>query len=269
MPSFWADRAHPSYQTRIHPALTSFADECCAMLARVLAYVGTLALVAILGIHLWDELLLGETTERSPQAGWTLARRSRPAFAVSQLDLPEKTEIYEIFRHPLGGRKDVILWTTRDAKPDQKPVAELEVYRPGGEFHESGAALAEIAARIEPQGGHELEAAGVIDSKFGPVALLRRPGVAGSCLGFLKRLNDPSLRISGWSCQGDELPAQRAAVGCMLNRLTLLAAGNEPNLAELFARAELRRTVCVPGSPSAQSGDWLMTAGNPFLRGTL
>jgi hypothetical protein len=28
-----------------------------------------------------------------------------PAFAVSQLDLPEKTETYEILRHPEGGRK--------------------------------------------------------------------------------------------------------------------------------------------------------------------
>ncbi len=269
MPSFWADRAYPSYQTRIHPALTSFADECCATLARVLAYVGTLALVAILGIHLWDELPAGETTERSPKAGWSLAGHSRPAFAVSQLDLPEKTEMYEIFRHPLGGRKDVILWATHDAKQDQKPVAELEIYRPGGEFSESGAAFGEIAARMEPQGAHELEAAGIIDSKFGPVTLLRRPGVAGSCLGFLKRLDNPSLRISGWSCQGDALPAQRAAVGCMLNRLTLLMAGNEPKLAEFFARAELRRTACVAGSPSTPSGDWLMTAGNPLLRGAL
>ena len=269
MPSLWADRAHPSDQTRIYPALTSFADECCATLSRLMAYVGTLALVAMLGIHLWNELPAGETTEPSPKAGWTLAGRSLPAFAVSQLDLPEKTESYEIFRHPLGGRRDVILWTVRDAKQSERRIAELEIYRPGGEFSESGPSFAEIAARMNPKGTHELEAAGVIDSKFGPVTLLRRPGGAGSCLGFLKRLGDPNLRISGWSCQGDTLPAQRAAVGCMLNRLILLTAGNEPKLAELFARAELRRTSCVAGSPSARSGDWLMSAGSPLLRGTL
>ena len=56
MRSFWAIRAYPSYQARIHPALTSFADECCGMLARLIAYVGALALLAIVGIHLWDQL---------------------------------------------------------------------------------------------------------------------------------------------------------------------------------------------------------------------
>ena len=35
------------------PALTSFADERCGTLARLLAYVGALALLAIVGIHLW------------------------------------------------------------------------------------------------------------------------------------------------------------------------------------------------------------------------
>jgi len=265
MRSFWANRAHPSYQTRIHPALTSFADECCATLARLLAYVGTLALVAMLGIHLWERMPVGHSNEPPAQASWSLADRSHPAFAVSQSDFLEKTETYEIFRHPLGGRRDVMRW----AKQGEKPVAELEIYRPGGEFSQSGPAFADIAARMEPNGARELEAAGVIDSKFGAVTLLRHPGEAGFCLGFLKRLDDPNLQISGWSCQGDALPAQRAAVGCMLNRLILLTAGNDPKLAELFARAELRRTNCAAASPAAPSADWVTSVGNPFLRGTL
>ena len=56
MRSFLATPANSYYPTRIHPALTSFADECCGMLARLVAYVGTLALLAIVGIHLWDQL---------------------------------------------------------------------------------------------------------------------------------------------------------------------------------------------------------------------
>jgi hypothetical protein len=265
MRSFWAHRAHPSYQTRVHPALTSFADECTATLARLLAYVGTLALVAMVGIHLWDGLPVGESSEPLTRASWSLADRSHPAFAVSQFDLPEKTESYEIFRHPLGGRRDVIRW----AGQGERPVAELEIYRPGAEFSPSGPAFADVAGRMGLNGARELEAAGVIDSKFGPVTLLRHPGAAGSCLGFLKRLDDPNLQISGWSCQGDVLPAQRAAVGCMLNRLILLTAGNDPKLAELFARAELRRTDCAAASPAAPAPDWVTSAGNPFLRGTL
>jgi len=269
MRPFWANRALPSYQTRIHPALTSFADECCGTLARLLAYVGTLALVAILGIHLWDELPVTEADAPQAKAVWSPAQRSYPAFAVSQFDLPEKTETYEIFRHPQGGRKDVIRWAARDARQGHKPVAELEIYRPGGEFGESGPAFAEIAARMDPAGARELETAGVIDSKFGTVTLLSHPGDAGSCLGFLKELDEPNLRLSGWSCQGDALPARRAAIGCMLNRLILLTAGNDPKLAELFARAELRRTDCSATSPSSPSADWVTSAANPLLRGVL
>ena len=98
MQSFWATRTTPYYPTRIHSALTSFADECCGTLARLMVYVGTLALVAILGIHLWDQLPAGESNDPPVKAGWGVAERSHPAFAVSQFDSYEETETYEIFR---------------------------------------------------------------------------------------------------------------------------------------------------------------------------
>ena len=103
MRSFWAIRANPSYQTRIHPALTSFADECCGTLARLLVYVGTLALLAIF--------------------------------------------------------KDVLHW----AGEGEKPVAELEIYRPGDEISRSGPAGTGIGDRMDPNGGRQLESAGVAD----------------------------------------------------------------------------------------------------------
>ncbi len=260
--------ANPEYHNRIHPALTSFADECCATLARLIAYVGALALLGMVGMRLWDELPAAATPELADAPGWSVASRSRPAFAVSALDPPEKSETYEIFRHPEGGRKDVLHW----GPLGEKPVAELELYRPGGEFLQPEALEAAIAARMDVGGGHELETAGVIDSKFGTVTLLRlagNPDGAKSCLGFIKRVGDPALQISGWSCQGGGLPARRASISCMLNRLTLLAAGNEPKLAELFARAELKRGSCAAAATPAVPADWVMGAENPRLRGPL
>jgi hypothetical protein len=62
----------------------------------------------IAGIHLWDVLLAGLASQRPTKMGWSVAARSYPAFAVSQFDSPEKTETYQIFRHPEGGRKDVL-----------------------------------------------------------------------------------------------------------------------------------------------------------------
>jgi len=128
MRSIWAIRPTPPDPTQIHPALNSFADECRRMLAHLAAYVGVLALLVILGAHLWGELPDSAGLEPAAKAGWSLATRAYPAFAVSQFDLYGKTEAYEIFRHPEGGRKDVLPW----AAQAEKPVAELEIYRPGG-----------------------------------------------------------------------------------------------------------------------------------------
>ena len=145
------------------------------MLARLMAYVGALALLAILGVHLWDQLPEIADAEPAAEAGWSEASRSHPAFAVSQFDSSDKTESYEILRHPEGGRKDILRWGT----PGEWPVAELEIYRPGAEPGQSGPAMAEIAERMSSGGRSEPEAAGVIDSKFGMVTLLRLAGTAG------------------------------------------------------------------------------------------
>ena len=264
MQSFPADPAHSHQPTRVHPALTSFADEVCATVARLFAYLGTLALIALLAAHGWDQLQIMLSEEPLPGASWTPGDRSHRAFALSQIDPSEKSEAYTNLRHPLGGRKDILSWTAADGKT----LAELEIYRLGGEFDPTPAATADLTTRMNETG--PLEGAGTIDSKFGLVALFRRTGAkeAGSCVGFMRRIDDPALQISGFSCQGDTLPARRAAISCMLNRLTLLASGNEPKLAELFAHAELKRGSCGGAIASAASEDWMTGVENPQLRGT-
>jgi hypothetical protein len=252
----------------IHPALWRFADECNGLFARLIAYMGALALMTIVAVSLWDQLPL-RGNDPAAKSAWSVAPRAYPAFAVSQFDLPGKTETYEILRHPDGGRKDVLRW----AAQGEKPIAELEIYRPGGESSQSGPPIAEIAARMDPGGVRELQAAGIIDSKFGAVTLLGlsdRDGDARPCLGFIKGFGQANLRISGWSCQGDTLPARRAAIGCILDRLILLAAGNDPKMAELFATAELKRGNCTPASAApVTSADWVTGAQDPRLRGSL
>lgn len=237
------------------------------MLARLIAYVGTLALLAILGVHLWDRLPELADADPAAQADWSVASRSHPAFAVSQADSSDKTASYEALRHPEGGRKDIFRW----GPPGLWPVAELEIYRPGSEMGQSRPVMTELAARMGAERRSDLEAAGVIDSKFGNVTLFRLAGSANGardCLGFVKRLDEPNLQISGWSCQSETLPARRAAISCMLNRLMLLTAGNDPKLAELFARAELRRGSCAVAT-SGPPADWVTAAQDPLLRGTL
>jgi hypothetical protein len=271
MPSLWADRAGISLSRRIHPILTSAADEVCGTLARVIAYVMALALLGILGLSFWDQVPRLEASGPA-KAGWMVADRSHPAYAVSRVDTDGKSEAYEIIRHPQGGRKDIFRW----AGPGDRPAVELEIYRLGAEAASAAEARADLAARIPSAEASELETAGVIDSKFGTFALFRQVAAkegtkdgAGSCLGFLKRIDDPALQISGWSCQGTSIAMRRAAIGCLLNRLTPLVSGNDPKLAEFFARAELRRGRCTNPALSAEAADWVIGADGPRLRGAL
>ena len=238
MPPFQAVPAAPHGTGRIHPVLKGAVDEFCGTLARLIAYCGTLALLFIVGVYLWDQLP-DMHAETSARPDWTLATRSTPAFASNQYDLAYKTKSYQIFRHPEGGRRDVLRWNAGNGRP----IAELEIYRPGGEFEPSAVS----------------GSAGMVDSKFGPVTLLHLNN--GACLGFLKAVDQPSLRISGYVCQGETVPARGAAIACILNRLDLIAAGNDARLAELFARAELKRADCRT--------DWVSGSDKPSLRGAI
>src|ERR1700754_3826614 len=56
MHSFPADPARPKYKPTIHPLLSNFVDEVCGTVARICAYVMALALIAIAGIALWQQL---------------------------------------------------------------------------------------------------------------------------------------------------------------------------------------------------------------------
>ena len=269
MRSLWVDQAAIPLSRRIHPILTSAADEVCGTLARVIAYVMALALLGILGLSLWDQIPRLAASEPA-KAGWMVAGRSHPAYAISRLDMDEKSEAYEILRHPQGGRKDIFRW----AGPGNKPTAELEIYRLGAEAASAAEAHADLAARMPSAEASDLETAGIIDSKFGTFTVFRQVGARervkdGACLGFLKRSDDPALQISGWSCQGTSMPSRRAAIGCLLNRLTSLVSGNDPKLAEFFARAELRRGSCTNPALSAESADWVIRADGPRLRGAL
>jgi hypothetical protein len=103
MQSFPGISARSLFAAKIHPALTSFADEVCATVARLLAYMGTLALLGILTIHGWDQLQDLLADEPAARPGWS--DRSYPAFAVATADSRDKSAYYTILRHPGGGRK--------------------------------------------------------------------------------------------------------------------------------------------------------------------
>lgn len=263
------------------PTLRRFAMECGAVATCLAAYMVAVALIAIGGVAVvmqWNfddsiaELHLDAMLAAdAPHEGWRLAAHVSPAFAVSQFDTAGAAASYEVFLNVGEGRRDVLRWTAGEI-----PVAGLRIDRPGAELALSATAavLMEAGFHADPlHAGHlgEVEAAGMVESKFGLVKLLSltdRVGAAVPCLGFMKAFASPSLRVEGWSCQGETVAARRAAISCLLNRLVLLKAGNDAALAEFFARAELRRRDCG-GEGLRDVGDWIVSAQNPSLRGAL
>lgn len=250
----------------IHPVLRNFADEFSAAAVHITAYLCGLTVLAVIAVDLLSAAPVAADAGMPTAPGWMPASRPHPAFAISKLDLANRTDAYEILRHPEGGRKDILRWA---ATSGEAPTAEIEVYRPGHELNAFAAADADVATRMAGKGAKEVEPAGIIETKFGPVAVQRLSGAAlpgkQACLGFAKTFTSPRLTISGWSCQASSLAAQKAFLGCTLNRLTLLSAGNDPRIAELFARAELRRDTC--STTAATVTNWIASADTPALRG--
>lgn len=257
----------PVNLAEIHPALRSFRDEARAFTVRFLAYVCGLASLAAL---LADLLVapVGAAIEPGPAAepGWAAATRPQPVFTLARLDSADMTEGYEALRHPGGGRKDTLRWAPG---ADGKPTASIELYRPGDEIARFKPADIALADRIGADRPVQTEAGGMIASKFGPVHLVRLTGAApgDACTGFARDFAAPRLRISGWVCQPPSAPAQRATIACLLDRLVLLSAGNDPKLAELFAHAELKRAGCFAATNGR--ADWMTTLDDPVLRGHL
>ena len=195
-----------------------------------------------------------QAVEPAAKAGWSLATALVPGFRRQSARSAGKNRGLRNLPAPEGGRKDIFHW----AAPGEKPVAELEIYRPGGEFDPIRAAHRRYR---RPDGGSaqrpavnwKLLASSTANSAPSrcfaiPARRMRQsPALASSNTSMIRRCKSPAGR-----CQGDTLPARRAAIGCMLDRLTLLTSGNEPKLAELFARAELKRSGC--GLPHDRAG---------------
>jgi hypothetical protein len=241
--------------------------EIAGTVIRLIAYLGTLAVIAIVFVQL---LPVGESAAlvAMPQKShWMMMDRPHPAYAVSFPDIADPHAAYVVMRSAGGGRKDIatLEGPVRGFTGTAGRSARVEIYRPGSEFAGFGAPEDEIAARVASIGKIEAAtAAPAIESRFGPLALINftlvQGGIQRGCLGFVGRVDQPRLQISGWFCNaGPELVA-RTPVACGIDRLTLLSAGNDPKLAEFFANAELKAPACNARQTRAGTGsrtaDW-------------
>jgi hypothetical protein len=232
-----------------NPLLDAMAQSWRGLFVRFLAYVCGIAVLSFVAAELFQSAPVVAAVEPVTRQEWITVGKPFPAF---HLNLPDTTDEqqYMIRRHSEGGgRKDIMSW----GEPGESARHFLvEIYRPGSELDGFSTPIAEIESRVAGFAtAARMRQSLPIETKFGPVATvdfnIGRSG-AGHCVGFVRTFDEPRMQISGLSCNSDAL-VDRAAIACAIDRLTLMSAGSDPDIAKLFAQAELKRNFCGQRDP--------------------
>jgi hypothetical protein len=242
----------------VRPATYSIPDDICATLVRLLAYMGALAALAVAAASFFaapSDIVAALDSASAQRPAWSTVERPYPAFELLMPELAGSTYDYAIQRRAKdGARKDMLTWgdMTWGEPADAGPYVMVEVYRPATASDRFLDASSEIATRIVDYAvTDDVKPDGQIDSKFGPVPLVDFSVAPQDherrCLGFARTFNQPAMQISGWYCSAGHEVVDRTTVACLLDRLTLV--NGDAKLAEMFARAEVKRTFCGQRNP--------------------
>jgi hypothetical protein len=255
----------------VQSTLLALGNELSATSGRLLGYLGVLAVVAALAAKLLGVPGGKADADAALRPQWLAIDRPHRAFMLILPEFPNEPEPnYAILRHMSGGgRKDVMTWGEPDS-PGSRLM--IEIYRPGSELEPGGSTTVSTEA-LGTAGA--VEPARSIDSKFGPLTLVeftaRRAERTRRCLGFARVFDEPRLRIAGWYCRGGEEIVEPHLIACALDRLAVIAAGNDPKVSALFAQADLQRRFChpktTPKGASIKHNDRIAAARNPKPRG--
>jgi hypothetical protein len=201
----------------------------------------------------------GEPFPSEPSGMWSDVTRPFELYRIASPDLEEPTS-YVAQRHRGGGRRDTM--TFGDPAADT-PHVRMTFYRPAEEKALVPSFWVEMARRAA-DGALSVERAATPDhlkSRFGNFEagdiILSGGAATRACVGFRIAVPDPDLRISGFACGSRGQPLDRRALGCLIDRIDLVAAGDDKPLSLFFARAEMERQTECFGGRGAKASNWL------------
>lgn len=219
-------------------------------LVRIFAYLAAIYAMTLAATALFQQADNAEMLQAPPRPAWIEVDNPWPAFQLSAAGYDEDNKAYAIRRHPQGGgRKDVLSFGELG---NTRRFMSVEIYRAGQEIANFASPVEEVRALGSEQGRVLGIRSGMpIGSKFGPFQTFEfgiGPFGGYNCIGFLRAFEHPRVQISGLSCSM-HLLVDRSAIACALDRLTLISAGSDPEIARLFAHAEQKRHFCGQRDP--------------------
>jgi hypothetical protein len=231
----------------------------------------TLAALAI-GGALERQARIATPPVAPPKADWVEFSKPVQVYALQSPEFGKDVRAYEARRHREGGgRQDMLAYGA--AEIGQGNSLRISIYRPGAELAPEMPFFVDIA-RQAGRAGLAVKRSAVPDAmatRFGSFEVADLVLVQGeteaSCLGFRLNAGEPELRIAGFACGGAKV-LERPTLACALDRLELLAGGDDKALTKFFIAAEqTRNKACAAQRALGARQSWLDQGGKaPALR---
>jgi hypothetical protein len=187
----------------------------------------------------------------SPVA-WIDIAKPYPLFELVAPSLGPVQPAYTARRHAAGGGREDVLTFGQFGGP--KTFLRIGVYRHGGEEVSDSIYFVDMARRASASGLGVTEAdlPQAMPTRFGdfesgalelsgPENVKRR-----NCRGFRLDVATPALTMGGFMCGAGDEKVGAADLACVIDRLGLLAAGQDRDLADFFGAAGRRKSrACV------------------------
>ena len=184
-------------------------------------------------------------------------------FGVSAPEFDKQPHAFVARRHLVGGgRQDFLSFGTPDGLG---PYLRLSLYRVGTEAPLDAPLFVDVARRAADTSLGIRHAGGpyTVATRFGrfeAVDLDLASEAVPTCTGVRLLVPSPALRIVGLACGPRRRPLNAAALACLLERIDLTAAAEDPALSRFFAASELARNPACAGAamaPTPLHAPWL------------
>jgi hypothetical protein len=218
-----------------------------------------------------DPVIVGSIQDRSRASGpstWQTVRKPVELFALQAPQFQRHAAQYQARANAAGDREDTLIFEPNAA---EFPEAKVTLRRLSGQrdmpslFIDMTRQQAERGVAVTRAG-----TSGKLATKFGDidVADMTFTDASGRHLSCLAFRSDGAIGLGGWFCAAAGAAVERPELGCFIDRLALLKAGEDKDLRRYFAEAEQRRRPCPSMRVSTgRKPTWLDSDGKaPAMR---